>query len=140
MEYTPLILLQKKNTVFVRKLHLFYFLRFITIAAVCVWRSLLVKIVNVAIHVNECAWFPYANFCQRSLLGSVIIIGGCLQSKFQALFAGDSCLLLQFSMIMNRNNPQYTRAKYDSKTEIFCNFSVCKKDLIFFLLPNQISL
>ena len=74
--------------------------------------------------------YPCKWMCLVSL--GLAIIRGCLRSKFLAIFASDSCLLLQYSMIMNKNNPQYMRVKYDSKTEIFCNFSVCEKDFNFF--------
>ena len=37
---------------------------------------------EVAIHVNECTWFPYGDLRRG------------LRSKFPAIFAGDSCLLL----------------------------------------------
>ena len=58
--------------------------------AVCVRRSSLAKIVEVAIHVNECTWFTYGDLRQRTSLGSAIIVGGCRRSKFPAIFAGVS--------------------------------------------------
>ena len=40
-------------------------------------------------------------------------------------------------MIMNKNNPQYTRTKYDSRIGIFCNFSVYEKDFNFFYFQTK---
>ena len=73
--------------------------------AIIVGRSTLAKIVEVAIYVNECAWFPYGDLRQRTSLGSAINVGGCLRTKFPAIFASDSCLLLKLRFAYDDQSP-----------------------------------